>query len=95
MYRPAVSQNSSALGRDVAFVELHTFYHFDSSGGSFCLFDGYYTVFGYLFHSFGYESTYFAVVVGRDGSYLFYLIVVVANYLEAVRTAPPPNDRGR
>ena len=67
--------------RDIAAVELHTFYDIDSRVGTFGFFDGDNTLFFHFLHSLGDELADFAVVVSRDTGNRFDFFEVVAYFL--------------
>ena len=67
------------ISRQVATVELHAFHHTDSSVASLGFFDGNHTVLADFLHGFGQKFPDFRVIIGTDGSHLFYLVVIIAH----------------
>ena len=67
------------VSREVTTVELHTFNHTDSSISTLCLFDSDNTVFGNFAHSVCNQLADNGVVVGRNGSNLLNLVIVVTH----------------
>ena len=69
------------VSREVATIELHTFNHTDSSISTLGLFDSDDTVFGNFAHSVCNQLTDNGVIVGRNRSNLFNLVIVVTHFL--------------
>ena len=69
------------VSRQITAVELHTFYHADGRIRTLSFLDGDDTVLGNLTHGVGNKLTDNRIVVGRYGTYLFDLVVVVTNHL--------------
>ena len=67
------------VSRQVTTIELHTFYYTDGSISTLSFFYSDNTILRNLTHSVGNQLTDNRVVVCRNGSNLFNLIVVIAN----------------
>ena len=68
---------SYKVSRQVTTVELHTFYHTDGSIRSFSFFDSNHTIFRNFTHSVCNQLTDSRIVIGRNSSHLFNLVIVV------------------
>src|SRR5208337_3791372 len=75
------------IRREVTSVKLHTFHQFKGGIHAFCLFNSDNPFLSHLVHGIGYQCTYLIVAVGRDGTHLLDLFLVLnlsAHLLELI-----------